>query len=86
VSRGAGSGASVRIVRPESCVAAVESSVENGAEVPARFYDRAHLRPGHRIDGPAVIEAPDTTIYLPGGFTSEIDSLGNLIGKLKDAS
>ncbi|CAH1650413.1 hydantoinase/oxoprolinase family protein [Chelatococcus asaccharovorans] len=57
--------------------------IENGITVQAAFYDRATLAAGHRIEGPAVIEAPDTTIYLPGDFTAEIDTFGNLIGRLR---
>ncbi|SDI29449.1 hydantoinase/oxoprolinase family protein [Alloyangia pacifica] len=56
--------------------------IEDGAAVPASFYDRTTLCAGHVIDGPAVIEAADTTIYLPGDFTAEIDAHGNLIGRL----
>lgn len=57
--------------------------IENGVEVQAGFYDRATLEAGHRIDGPAVIEAPDTTIYLPGDFAAVIDDHGNLVGRLR---
>lgn len=57
--------------------------VENGIDTLAAFYERASLLPGHRLEGPAVIEAPDTTIYLPGDFTAEIDDFGNLIGRLR---
>lgn len=58
--------------------------IENGVEVKAAFYERATLAAGHRIEGPAVIEAPDTTIYLPGDFNAVIDDYGNLIGKLRE--
>lgn len=58
--------------------------VENGIEVQAAFYERAALAAGHCIGGPAVIEASDTTIYLPGDFTAEIDDYGNLIGRLRN--
>lgn len=57
--------------------------IEHGREVRAGFFDRATLCAGHVIDGPAVIEAVDTTIYLPGDFTASIDRHGNLIGRLK---
>ncbi|KAA0971982.1 hydantoinase/oxoprolinase family protein [Aureimonas fodinaquatilis] len=59
------------------------SITDNGVEVHAGFYERALLHSGHQIEGPAVIEAPDTTIYMPGGFTAEIDDHGNLIGRLR---
>ncbi|MFC3059972.1 hydantoinase/oxoprolinase family protein [Paenirhodobacter populi] len=57
--------------------------IEQGREVTAAFYDRRTLRPGHVIEGPAVVEASDTTIYLPGDFTAEIDARGNLLGRLR---
>ncbi len=59
--------------------------IENGVEVSAAFYDRETLLPGHAFAGPAVVEAPDTTIYLPGDFSAEIDEYGNLIGRLRPA-
>lgn len=57
--------------------------IEQGRRVPAGFHDRAALLWGHRVEGPAVIEAPDTTIYLPGDFIAEIDAFGNLVGRLR---
>jgi N-methylhydantoinase A len=46
------------------------------------FYDRATLSPGCRFHGPAVVEAPDTTIYIPTGFAVQVDAWGNLVGEL----
>jgi N-methylhydantoinase A len=41
--------------------------VEAGALVPCPVYDRDRLAPGHRIEGPAVVEQMDaTTLLLPG--------------------
>lgn len=57
--------------------------IENGQEVPAKYFERTQLVPGHKINGPAVIEAADTTIYLPGDFSAIIDEWGNFIGKLR---
>ena len=57
--------------------------IENGQQVAAGCFERTHLLPGHHIEGPAVIEAADTTIYLPGDFTARIDQWGNLIGQLR---
>ena len=34
---------------------------------------------GHRITGPAVVEAPTTTVALPRGTTAVVDRLGNLV-------
>lgn len=56
---------------------------EEGEEVSAGFFERSQLLPGHAIFGPAVIEAADTTIWLPSDFTATIDPHGNLIGRLR---
>ncbi|MFI5019583.1 MAG: hypothetical protein ACHQHK_16695 [Dongiales bacterium] len=41
---------------------------------------------GHRIPGPAVIEHPETTVYVGAGQTAVLDSLGNLSIDLTEAS
>jgi len=41
-------------------------------------YDRAHLRPGHRFDGPAMVFQFDTTTVVAPGWTAFVDSLHNL--------
>ena len=47
---------------------------------------RERLRPGSRIQGPAVIEQADTTILVYPGQTAEIDSSNNLsIGGISEA-
>jgi N-methylhydantoinase A len=55
---------------------------EDGAMTEAGFYDRADLRPGAGFAGPAVVEAPDTTVYIPAGFAVRVDARGNLVGTL----
>jgi N-methylhydantoinase A len=54
---------------------------EGGRMVEAGFYDRLALAPGERFVGPGVVEAPDTTVYVPAGFTAQVDAWGNLIGE-----
>ena len=49
-------------------------------------YDRAALRPGHRIRGPALVEQLDTTLVLPPRSTSTLDRLGNLTTRLAPIS
>jgi len=41
-------------------------------------YDYARLRAGHRIEGPAVIQVPTTTVVIPDNTHGVIDHLGNL--------
>ncbi len=50
-----------------------------GAFLPTAVYDRALLRPGNRIQGPAVIaEMDSTTVVLPGCF-AEVDPYLNIL-------
>ena len=46
-------------------------------DTPIYAYDQ--LRAGHRIDGPAVIEVPTTTVVVPPDTTGVVDHLGNLV-------
>jgi N-methylhydantoinase A len=46
--------------------------------VKTRVYDYRRLRAGHRIEGPAIIQVPTTTVVLPEGVSGHIDQLGNL--------
>ena len=43
------------------------------------IYDYDALRCGHAFDGPAVIEAPTTTVAVPPGATASVDHLGSMI-------
>ena len=40
-------------------------------------YDRELLKPGNTFEGPALIEAPDTTIVVDPGWTFLLDEYGN---------
>jgi N-methylhydantoinase A len=42
-------------------------------------YSYAVLASGHTFDGPAIVEAPTTTVVVPQGATAVIDRLGNLV-------
>ncbi|MDI1239668.1 MAG: hydantoinase/oxoprolinase family protein [Polaromonas sp.] len=42
-------------------------------------YPRLELPVGARIDGPAILEQPDTTVWLEPGFQATVDSFGNLL-------
>jgi N-methylhydantoinase A len=45
----------------------------------ARRFARLELPVGCRVDGPAILEQPDTTMWLEPGFVAEVDRLGNLL-------
>jgi N-methylhydantoinase A len=42
-------------------------------------YDRRRLPVGARLEGPAVVEEPESTTVLPPGTTAEVDPWANLI-------
>jgi N-methylhydantoinase A len=52
---------------------------EQGRWRSAALYDRAQLRCGDRIVGPAVIVELSATTYLPGSWAAAVDSLANLV-------
>jgi len=43
------------------------------------IYDEARFSPGSTVDGPAVIEALDTTVYVPEGARATRDPLTNIV-------
>ncbi len=45
----------------------------------AKRFARLPLPIGHKIVGPAILEQPDTTVWLEPGFTATVDPLGNLL-------
>ncbi len=46
---------------------------ELGGFKPTNTYDSSKLEPGNKLEGPAIIEAVDTTIVLPPGRTFTIN-------------
>jgi N-methylhydantoinase A len=52
---------------------------ESGGFTPCPVYDRSRLNPGHRIEGPAVVEQMDTTTLLLAGDVAVVDELRNLV-------
>lgn len=61
------------------CITAQRQVFWGGQALDAPVYDRLALVIGARISGPALLEQPDTTIFLDPGLTGEIDAYGNLI-------
>jgi N-methylhydantoinase A len=56
----------------------VHRVVEDGVLVDASIYRRPDLPLGAEVHGPAVIPAPDTSIFVPSGCTARVDEHGNL--------
>jgi N-methylhydantoinase A len=50
-----------------------------GEWLPTRIYDRAKLRPGHRVEGPAIVTEFDSTTVVLSGHAAEVDRYLNLI-------
>jgi len=48
-----------------------------GRQEQTPIFDGAHLRPGNRIAGPAVIETTATTVVVHPGRTLAVDGFGN---------
>ena len=49
-----------------------------GKPLTTSFYRRSDLRPGHRIEGPAIVEQSDTTTAIPPGWRARVDRCSNL--------
>ena len=52
---------------------------EAGGFVETAIYDRALLRAGHAVVGPAIIEEVDSTTLVHGGYRAAVDGFGNLL-------
>jgi N-methylhydantoinase A len=57
-----------------------------GAYHDAAVYERLELAAGASIHGPAILEQPDTTIFVDPGLTAIVDSFGNLIVRPRSAA
>ena len=49
------------------------------------IYDETKVTPGSRVEGPALVEAVDTTLFVPRGVTAERDQLMNIILTKKES-
>ena len=51
----------------------------NGCYADAPVYARLALPAGAIVPGPAILEQPDTTIFIDPGLVGTVDRFGNLI-------
>ena len=51
----------------------------DGGPVSTAFYLRERLRPGNRLQGPAIIVEYSSTTFVPGDFKAHIDEWRNLV-------
>ena len=54
--------------------------------LPTHVYQREALRPGARLDGPAVVEAVDSTSVVGPGMTGTVERYGSLVIALTEES
>jgi N-methylhydantoinase A/oxoprolinase/acetone carboxylase beta subunit len=54
----------------------VDGSLER---VATRYYDRAALRAGNRLEGPAIVNQYDSTTVIPPGTSASIDRFGHIV-------
>jgi N-methylhydantoinase A/oxoprolinase/acetone carboxylase beta subunit len=47
--------------------------------VPTRYYERAALRAGNRLVGPAIVTQYDSTTVIPPGLAAHVDRFGNIV-------
>jgi hydantoinase/oxoprolinase-like protein len=47
--------------------------------VPTRYYDRAGLKAGNRLEGPAIVSQYDSTTVIPPGVGARVDRSGNIV-------
>lgn len=63
----------------DACRIGTRTVWAEGAFHQAGLYDRLLLAVGERITGPAILEQPDTTIFVDPGLYAVVDSFGNLV-------
>lgn len=60
--------------------------IQDGHSIPCQFYERETLPYGYSISGPAIIEEPTATTFIPKEWMGKIDLFGNIIMRKKDQS
>ncbi len=48
-------------------------------DVPTRYYERAALKAGNRLVGPAIVTQYDSTTVIPPGLAAHVDRFGNIV-------
>ncbi len=48
------------------------------------FYHGSQLEPGHQLAGPAVVNQPDTTVFIDAGDLLRVDEYMNLVVEVKE--
>ncbi len=63
----------------DDCRREIRPVYVDGAWHDTPVYERLDLPRDARVNGPALLEQPDTTIFIDPGLTGRVDAVGNLI-------
>ena len=55
-------------------------------EVATRYYERAALKAGNRLVGPAIVAQYDSTTVIPPGLAAHVDRFGNIVIAIAEAA
>ena len=55
-------------------------------QVPTRYYERAALKAGNRLVGPAIVTQYDSTTVIPPGLAAHVDRFGNIVIAIAEQS
>lgn len=64
---------------PSAALKGTRQAHFGGSFRPSKVYERDRLEPGARVDGPAIVESPLTTVVIPPGHHAEIDAYRDLV-------
>ncbi|TAN34957.1 hydantoinase/oxoprolinase family protein [bacterium] len=65
--------------RPQAIAETIAHFGPDAQPVRVPVYERGTLRPGARLDGPAIVEQMDTTIVIEPDFEAAVDHSGSLV-------
>jgi N-methylhydantoinase A len=64
---------------PKNAAIKTQTLRVKGRPYQAVVYDRSRLEAGTKITGPALVIDPESTAFLPPGYTARVDPFLNLI-------
>ncbi len=71
-----------RVARPAHYVTRARPGstwTERSSRFATRSYERAALKAGNRLAGPAIVNQYDTTTVIPPGMEAHVDRFGNIV-------
>jgi N-methylhydantoinase A len=68
----------------EDCLTRTQTVRVDGADVEAAVYERLDLPRDAVVVGPAILEQPDTTIFIDPGLEGRVDRFGNIVITRRD--